>query len=364
MGSILSPILAQYVMDQLLDECIPKLSFQIPFCKKFVDDLILAIPIGTEQEILEVFHTFHSRIRFTIEEEIEDSVPFLDTKLIRQNNILKTDWYIKPMASNRYIHYRSYHQLRMKMNVILNLKFRINKISHPDFLDKNLKRLFDIMLENGYPKQWLKKIIFRTPTVPDPLPSQTEPVASIQNEAAGLTENMKTIVLPRADGLSDRLTKVLRQDNYRFTYIYTNKSKSLFTKLKDITPDTKKSNVVYKITCMNCDLIYIGETKRTLNKRINSHRSDIKRRITSCALAKHSIDNGHNPNFGQVKVIDEERNMLNRRFLELFRINQHSQTMNSRRDLEGISSIYANLLEIDKKTREVVNNDATRLEID
>lgn len=34
MGSSISPILAQIILDDLLDECIPKLPFNLPFLKK------------------------------------------------------------------------------------------------------------------------------------------------------------------------------------------------------------------------------------------------------------------------------------------------------------------------------------------
>ncbi len=44
MGASISPILANYVMDDLLDTVIPTLSFNLHFIKKYVDDIILALP--------------------------------------------------------------------------------------------------------------------------------------------------------------------------------------------------------------------------------------------------------------------------------------------------------------------------------
>ncbi|KYN39812.1 hypothetical protein ALC56_05799, partial [Trachymyrmex septentrionalis] len=39
---------------------------------------------------------------------------------------------------------------------------------------------------------------------------------------------------------------------------------------------TSKSNVVYKISCNNCDASYVGQTGRQLNTRIAEHRNHIR----------------------------------------------------------------------------------------
>ena len=46
MGATISPIIAQYVMDDLLDDCIAKLPFHLPYLKKYVDDTNTAVPEG------------------------------------------------------------------------------------------------------------------------------------------------------------------------------------------------------------------------------------------------------------------------------------------------------------------------------
>ncbi|XP_072384408.1 uncharacterized protein [Diabrotica undecimpunctata] len=101
MGGTISPILACYVMDHLLDMLIPELSFYIPFVKKYVDDIILAIPSNGSTGILNVFNSYDPLLQCTIEHEDDlCSVPFLDTQFIRtQNNSLIIDWHRKPHSS-------------------------------------------------------------------------------------------------------------------------------------------------------------------------------------------------------------------------------------------------------------------------
>ncbi|XP_044755034.1 uncharacterized protein LOC123313987 [Coccinella septempunctata] len=93
MGSKLSPILSLYVMDYLIRKCIPKLIFKPPFLKKFVDDVITAIPNTEKENVPTIFNGFNEHIQFTMEEEDEkQSIPFLDMRVYRCDDIIKLDW--------------------------------------------------------------------------------------------------------------------------------------------------------------------------------------------------------------------------------------------------------------------------------
>ena len=37
----------------------------------------------------------------------------------------------------------------------------------------------------------------------------------------------------------------------------------------------KRSSIVYKISCLDCNSFYIGETKRHLHTRIQEHMNDV-----------------------------------------------------------------------------------------
>ena len=64
MGSALSPVLANRVMDMLLKQVINTLSFEIPFLKRFVDDLILAVSENKIEETLTSFNKYNKHIQF------------------------------------------------------------------------------------------------------------------------------------------------------------------------------------------------------------------------------------------------------------------------------------------------------------
>lgn len=74
--SKISPIITQYVMDDLLHCCIPKCGFDIPFLYKYVDDLVIPIPIDTVDGILTVFSSYSRFVQVTVKMERHNWVPF------------------------------------------------------------------------------------------------------------------------------------------------------------------------------------------------------------------------------------------------------------------------------------------------
>src|SRR3978361_2132464 len=121
MGSPISSVIAQLVMEYAEEQIINSLDFNISFYKRYVDDCILAIPKGREQQILDTFNSFHHKLQFTIEIEDSEQINFLDLTLIRNNNRIYTKWYTKVLASGRYLNYNSEHHIIHKKMLLLRL---------------------------------------------------------------------------------------------------------------------------------------------------------------------------------------------------------------------------------------------------
>jgi hypothetical protein len=65
----------------------------------------------------------------------------------------------------------------------------------------------------------------------------------------------KTVILPHYKGLSEQIHRIMKKYGYRIAYRGENKLK---TKLKLNQQKTFDSNnVVYRITCKDCNAIYI-----------------------------------------------------------------------------------------------------------
>jgi len=67
MGSPLSPIAADLVLQNLELHTLDKLSFIPPFYIRYVDDIALAVSSTLVDELLDTFNSFHSRLKFIME---------------------------------------------------------------------------------------------------------------------------------------------------------------------------------------------------------------------------------------------------------------------------------------------------------
>jgi len=67
MGSPLSPIIADLVMEDLETNALNNISFRLPFYYRYVDDIMLAVPHNKSKDVLDIFNSFHPRLQFIIE---------------------------------------------------------------------------------------------------------------------------------------------------------------------------------------------------------------------------------------------------------------------------------------------------------
>ena len=113
---------------------------------------MLAVHKEKVEEVLELFNSYHDRLRFTIDFGDENGINFLDVKLMIQ------EWSIfdkKPTNSGRYLNYFSNHPLAHKKGVIIGQLDRILTLSHPKFHEKNISDLIHTLLNNGYPLKFV-----------------------------------------------------------------------------------------------------------------------------------------------------------------------------------------------------------------
>lgn len=144
MGSPMSPVLADLVMESLEEDPFKNLSFRIPFYSRFVDDCITACPAEKVEELKNTFNNYdrNKDIQFTIEVECNNRLPFLDLLLIRDEcGYIKTNWYHKDTWSGRYLNYHSKLPFSYKRNTISILTNKIITLADPDFHESNISML-------------------------------------------------------------------------------------------------------------------------------------------------------------------------------------------------------------------------------
>ena len=126
-------------------------------------------------------------------------------------------------------------------------------------------------MENGYPKHFIRRLSNRHH---NPLDSQPEPTA--------------VAVLPYIQGLSDSIKRILQKDVGIKPIRPAGSLKHTLSRSKDPLPVLLRSGVVYRIPCKDCNTSYVGQTLRTLDRRIKEHqRLVVTGDTASSALAEH-----------------------------------------------------------------------------
>ena len=72
-----------------------------------------------------------------------------------------------------------------------------------------------------------------------------------------------------------------------------------------------KNNIVYETDCSNCEVVYFGESKRSLKLHSDEH----KRSVRNCdcdknETAKHCWEVDHNFSWDKKKVVDRESSLI------------------------------------------------------
>ncbi|XP_062704649.1 uncharacterized protein LOC134286954 [Aedes albopictus] len=203
MGSPLSPIVADIVLDSVIKTAMNSLPFEITIFRKYVDDIFMAIPRECVQQVLDAFNRIEPRLQFTTEEEKENRLPFLDMTVIRNaDQTLTTEWYAKPIASGRMLNYNSFHQPKYKINVANNFIHRVCSLTRNKPLDEIAKTIHQHLRQNNYPKSLINRLLHLymskhpTPNENHPQPNrqqQHQPIETIPHTPPQLPPTLPTI---------------------------------------------------------------------------------------------------------------------------------------------------------------------------
>ena len=95
MGSPVSVVVAEIVMQNIEEQALATYSETLPLWLRYVDDTITAV--------------HENKIQFTKEIEEKGKIPFLDCLVTRENNTLRTTAYRKPTHTDRLLDQTSYN---------------------------------------------------------------------------------------------------------------------------------------------------------------------------------------------------------------------------------------------------------------
>jgi hypothetical protein len=304
MGSPLGPILANIFMCNFETKAINNyLGIKPLVYKRYVDDCFL---IFKTKQLCDAFFRYinklHPNIKFTKDEESNDTLSFLDI-LIKRNcdGLFETTIYRKPTFSGLYLKWNSYLPKKFKINLITCLLNRAWRIcSSTELFNLEVQFIKDILLSNGYPKTVLHSVTDKF--IAQKSSNQRKPVYY------GPEPKEIYLKLPFRGSQSNTLkrqlqrlfTKLCPWIKLNIVFHASNKLNKL-CKLKTKLPNLMCSHVVYKVSCRDCEEFYIGKTIRRLQTRLQEHQKDI-----NSALKQHSMLMDHNINFNNTEILAKD----------------------------------------------------------
>ena len=216
-----------------------------------------------------------------------------------------------------------FHQ---KLNVAKNVFQRVIRLTDKEYRKESLQKAKQLLINNKYPENLVEK-----------LKSKFIHFQTNRNQRKENFDTSKIIKMPYIPVLSKKLERNLK--SFGFNAVFENRfnNKKLFTKLKSTEPAENISNVVYQISCSDCNGLYIGQTKRYLKERIKSHVYDKKEQT---ALKKHMHESGHKFDFKNPKILVREGNTQARLFHEAIQIKKSFAPLNLKTDVQCLSAIY------------------------
>jgi hypothetical protein len=127
---------------------------------RYVDDIFAVIKKTEVQNTLNMLNSQYNTIKFNIEEERDQKLPFLDICVRRESNAFKFTIHQKPTSTNRYIKSSYFHVLSQKsaaFHFMANRRINVPMTEKDYQTEKN--NIIQIGQLNGYNETFTKNII-------------------------------------------------------------------------------------------------------------------------------------------------------------------------------------------------------------
>mgnify|MGYP005697477225 CR=1 FL=1 len=239
-------------------------------------------------------------------------------KIIRNDyGSIRLQIYRKKTHTDQYLMFDSHHPLQHKLSVIRTLLSRSDEIvTNEEDRKSEEAHVKKVLKTCKYPDWAIERI--RTQlndkkkgiTQPKPLPDKPE------------QKKRGQVTLPYIQGVTERMQRVMKKHGIETPVRPHITLRQILVHPKDKIPDEKKCGLVYRISCLNCNQVYIGETGRRLEVRAKEHRDEaekvtrtIKTRSKSVteptddfksACAKHMRDHNHIMDWDNIKILTRE----------------------------------------------------------
>jgi len=145
--------------------------------------------------------------------------------------------------------------------------------------------------------------------------------------------NKKIIVIPYINKMSELVAIAINKSQYTIDYRVLNHLGGWHIRAhKDTNNLFTNNNVVYKISCKDCDASYVGQTKRQLKTRVKEHSNNLKSLSSNpLVITEHILRHLHSFDWENVKILDTESNYYKRSVSEILHIKEQLNGLNTQK---------------------------------
>ena len=344
---------------------------------RYIDDIFLIWQHGEEnlKIFLEHLNNFHPTIKFTADYS-HTNVNFLDVQVIRSENKLVTDLFIKPTDTHQYLDASSCHVYHCKSSIPYSQALRLNRIcSEGKFFDNRCNQLESWLMERGYnaklvrrkvleargvnrnslldrppngPKEpkltfniiyhpsfsRLREILAKIHLLLTPNQEHRDVFSSIPMIGFRNGRNLKSILvrakIPVPKSGEGSCEKCLKRNCgvckfIKTTNTFSDKDSGNTYKIKLGPLNCSSSMLVYLIQCKTCKLQYVGSTTTAFRLRFNNYKSHNKKfnskqsGVPQESFHAHFNSIGHNGKEDwEITLIDQAETLTSVRRKECF----------------------------------------------
>ena len=360
MGSPVSPVVANLYMEFLEQQAIATapISCRPRLWKRYVDDILEIVNKDQVDNLTDHLNQTDptDSIKFTYEKESNNSIPFLDTLIVRKpDGSIKLLVYRKATHTDQYLNFSSHHPIHHKLGVVRTLLDRMNSVVTED-KDKELEedKIRSALSRCGYPKWTFTQVKEKM---------ENKQVKRKNNKKDTTKKSKGYVHIPYVEGIAEKATRILRRHDIATVMSPHATLRKLLVHPKDKRDPLSTTGCIYEVPCANCNESYVGETGRRLETRLNEHKKETekveksKRNFTrqtrkqseseqsKSAIADHAVQHNHVINWQDAKILEKECVADVRHIKEAIWIRRCApNTMNRDEGAHYLSHVYDPLL--------------------